>query len=55
MSKVEANVSLRMVKSNTEYIGVGYRVQACGVVCMALVLSLLLHAYQYRDESEHNR
>jgi hypothetical protein len=51
----EANVSLRTVKSNTEYIGVGYRIQACGVVCMALVLSLLLHAYQYRDESEHNR
>src|SRR5262249_49331759 len=41
----EANGSLHAVKSNTEYIGVGYRVQARGVVCMALVLSLLLHAY----------
>jgi hypothetical protein len=51
----EANVSRRTVKSNTQCFGVGYRVQACGVVYTALVLSLLLHACQDRDEIEYNR
>jgi hypothetical protein len=50
----EADVGWRRVKPHTQCIGVCCRGQACGVVCIALVFSLLLHACQYRDESEHN-